>query len=256
MADDRQQTGSGDPDRTLELLWGALEPPTRGPKPGLSVERIVATAVALADADGIAAVSMRKVADALGVGTMSLYRYVPGKGELLDLMYEHAVADEPRQADDGRSWRERTEAAARASLATYRRHPWLLDVVAGNRPPLGPNVMDAYEGWLRVVAASGLPPREVSATVELISTYVRGAARAAIEQQQAEARSGVSDEQWWESRRGFWERYFKPERYPTMTALYTENAYEQPLDSFEYGLARLLDGVAARVAAVTAPPPA
>lgn len=254
MADDRQQTGTGDPDRTLELLWGVLESPTRGPKRGLSVERIVATAVALADADGIAAVSMRKVADALGVGTMSLYRYVPGKGELLDLMYEHAVGDEPRQADDGRPWRERLEAAARASLATYRRHPWLLDVVAGNRPPLGPNVMDSYEALLQIVASSGLPPREVGASVELLSTYVRGAARAAIETEQAEARTGVSDEQWWESRRGFWEQYFKPERYPTITALYTQNAYDEPLDSFEYGLARLLDGVAARV--LTAAPPA
>ena len=254
MADDRPQTGTGDPDRTLELLWGVLEPPTRGPRPALSVERIVAAAVALADADGIDAVSMRKVADALGVGTMSLYRHVPGKGELLDLMYERAVADEPRQPDDGRPWRERAEAAAREALKTYRRHPWLFDVVAGNRPPLGPNVMDSYEGWLQIVAASGLPPAEVNATVDLISTYVRGAARAQIEKELAERRTGVSDEQWWGSRRGFWERYFKPERYPTITSLYTQNAYDERLDSFEYGLARLLDGVESRV--LTASPPA
>lgn len=113
--------------------------------------------------------------------------------------------------------------------------------------------MDAYEALLRIAASSGLPPREVHATVELISTYVSGAARAAIEREQAQARTGVSDEQWWESRRGFWERYFKPERYPTITALYAENALDEPLDGFEYGLARLLDGIAARV--LTASPP-
>ena len=80
----------------LKLLWGRQEPPTRGPKPGLTLDRIVRAAIAVADEHGLETVSMRSVAKRLGVGTMSLYRYVPGKSELLDLMLEAALGEEPR----------------------------------------------------------------------------------------------------------------------------------------------------------------
>ena len=83
-----EHSGSGDVSRSLELLWGLGERPSRGPKPGLTLDRIVTAAVAVADAEGLGALSMRRVATDLGVGTMSLYRYVPGKAELLDLMLD------------------------------------------------------------------------------------------------------------------------------------------------------------------------
>ena len=86
--DGSARSGSGDLSRSLELLWGTREPATRGPKAELSLERIVDAAVALADREGLGALSMRRVATELGVGTMSLYRHVPGKGELLDLMLD------------------------------------------------------------------------------------------------------------------------------------------------------------------------
>ncbi|HEY1176756.1 MAG TPA: TetR/AcrR family transcriptional regulator, partial [Phytomonospora sp.] len=72
-------------------MWGVRERSSRGPKQGLTIEAIVRTAIALADAEGLAALSMRKVAERLGVGTMSLYTYVPGKPELLDLMLDAAI---------------------------------------------------------------------------------------------------------------------------------------------------------------------
>ena len=75
--------------RSVELLWGQPERPNRGPKPGLSVERIVRVAIEIADAEGLPAVSMQRVASEFGFTTMSLYRYVPGKNELIDLMIEH-----------------------------------------------------------------------------------------------------------------------------------------------------------------------
>ncbi|MGO4423231.1 TetR/AcrR family transcriptional regulator, partial [Streptomyces sp. MCAF7] len=90
-----EHSGSGDISRSLELLWGTGERPSRGPKRGLTLERIVTAAIAVADAEGLAAVSMRRLSAELGTGTMSLYRYVPGKAELLDLMLDQVQSFDP-----------------------------------------------------------------------------------------------------------------------------------------------------------------
>jgi AcrR family transcriptional regulator len=90
-----EYSGSGDPKRTMALLWGIGKKPTRGPKPGLSVGRIVSAAVEVADAEGLGALSMRRVADRLGIGTMSLYTYVPGKAELIDVMLDTVLGETP-----------------------------------------------------------------------------------------------------------------------------------------------------------------
>lgn len=119
-----EHSGSGDVSRSLELLWGLDERPSRGPKPGLTLDRIVTTAVAVADADGLGALSMRRVATDLGVGTMSLYRYVPGKAELLDLMLDKvAEFDADAHPDPAAGWRPAMEALARGSRQQYQRHP-------------------------------------------------------------------------------------------------------------------------------------
>jgi AcrR family transcriptional regulator len=188
---------------------------------------------------------MRKIAERLGVGTMSLYRYVPGKGELLDLMYDRVVGEERRAPDEGRGWRAQLEEWSHIALASHLRHPWLLEIVAGNRPPLGPNVMDSYEALLAIVNRSGLAPEQVTASVELLAVYIRGAARSAVEAAQTEARTGISDEQWWEARSDFWETYFDAERFPTLTAIYAGGGHDQRLDQFAFGLARVLDGIEA-----------
>src|SRR5882757_5683358 len=97
-----EYTGAGDVTRSMELLWGTQERPSRGPKPSLTLDRIVEAAIELADAEGVTALSMRHVATKLKVGTMSLYRYVPSKAELLDVMVERVVGedlDQPVPAD-------------------------------------------------------------------------------------------------------------------------------------------------------------
>src|ERR1044072_8816884 len=123
--------------RSMALLWGTKPPPGRGRKPGMTVDGIVAAAVELADTDGIDGVSMRRVADRLGVGTMSLYRYVPSKAELQDLMLDAVMADAPavHDADGGGGG---LEPFARRSLDGYRRHPWLLRASL-TRGAMGPN---------------------------------------------------------------------------------------------------------------------
>jgi AcrR family transcriptional regulator len=252
-----EYSGRGDPARSLELLWGARRTPTRGPKPGLSVERIVHAAIELADAEGLAALSMRRVADRLGVGTMSLYTYVPAKAELLDVMLDTVlgeVAGEERAVD---GWRARLEQRARSYWALYRRHPWALQV-SGARALLGPNETALFDTALQAVSGIGLSASEMVLVVSLVGGYARGAAQGAVEAAHAQQRTGVSDDQWWAARAPVFETYFDAARFPTVASVEQAGGFDPPeggldynlqfaVDSFEFGLQRVLDGIDAFV---------
>src|SRR5690606_22725155 len=167
-----EYSGKGDPARSLALLWRTSERVSRKGKPDLSVDRIVRAAIEVADTEGLQALSMRRVAERLGVGTMSLYTYVPG------------------------GWRARLELIARENWALYQRHAWLLQV-ATSRPVLGPNVTAKYDYELRAIDGIGLTDVEMDSVITLITGFVHGTARGAVEAAQAESRTGMSDEQWW-----------------------------------------------------------
>jgi AcrR family transcriptional regulator len=236
--------GSGDPKKSLELLWRAHTPPTRGPKQRLDLDQIVNAAIEVADAEGLAPLSMRKVAEKLGVGTMSLYTYVPGKSELLDLMVD-ATVDPPSELTG--SWRERLERIANEGWERYHRHPWLLEITMV-RPGLGPNVIARYDHELRAIDGIGLTDIEMDAVVTLIAGHVEGAARRALEAKLAEQRTGVSDQEWWEERAPVLERLMKPGSFPTAARVGTaageaHNAAYAPEHSFRFGLQRILDGI-------------
>ncbi len=225
----------------LKLLWGRQEAPTRGPKPGLTLDRIVAAGVAVADEHGLGAVSMRAVAKRLGVGAMSLYRYVPGKAELLDLMLEAALGEQP-PVDPSAPWRAQLEHFAQEGMALYLRHPWMLGISV-NRPPLGPNTIGNWDALLQALTGIGLSGPDVISAGTAVGAYLRGAAQSAVEAQQ-----GESDEEWWGARMSFWEDFFEPDRFPALTALWESGGYEPPRDDFAFGLARLLDGIEAHLA--------
>lgn len=256
-----EYTGRGDPKRSMQLLWRRQEAPTRGPKPKLALDDIVAAAIALADEEGLASVTMRKVAERLGTGTMSLYTHVPSKGELLDLMFEMAIVDVPFEAPPG-GWRVRLEALARADWDLYQRHPWLLGV-ATTRAPMGPNSLDSYELVLSQVDGIGLDGREMIGVVMLVAGYVRGAAQAVADAAEAERATGISDEDWWNARSALLDEVWDPERFPVTTRVSAEYEvvetydadgnirsylHQEQLDAFEFGLARVLDGIEALVA--------
>lgn len=245
-----ESTGGSDFRISLKLLWGKREPAPRGPKRTLTVEQIVEAAVALADAEGIDNVSMRRVAERLGVGAMSLYRYVPSKAELLDLMLDtiHAEQAEATAPADDESWRARLAWHARQSRALIQRHPWMLQVRMGQRPPLGPNILTVFNAQLGAVKDLGLTPAETLAVTELIGNYVQGATRRDVEAVQTVEESGVSDEDWWDERTEFWEQYFDVERFPHITLMWEQGGYEEPVDQFEFGLQRVLDGIEAMLA--------
>lgn len=242
MTSSSETSGSGDIVRTLQLLWDTGRRPSRGPKPTLTLDRIVEAAVQVADADGLEAVSMRRVATELGTGTMSLYRYVPGKGELLDLMLDRVQkpSENPADLGDG-DWRSALEALGRATLGLYRRHPWLLQVNQ-SRPILGPSALDGMEKVLTLIKPMGLSDPELVSAIIMIDGYVVGAARTQLYQQEVERRTGLTDAEFWQAQVPMLEKIMATGRYPVLAAL-SEDAFGTEFDHFEFGLQRILDGL-------------
>ena len=242
----------GDPRRSIALLWGVSGPTRRGPKPSCSVEEVVAAAIALADAEGLEALSMRRVAETLKLSPMSLYTYVPSKAELVDLMVDHVAEEiaEPATPPDG--WRAKLENLARRRWAMVQRHPWVMD--AGlHRPPLGPHLLASFEATLSALDGLGLTDMQLGQLTSLIGDYVRGAARAALEARAAEQSTGMTDDQWWSLNQPLLAGVFDPARYPTMVRVgeaYKANPGLGPdrTAAFEFGLQRVLDGIAVFVA--------
>lgn len=249
MTTDDHHTGTPDPTRSLALLWRTGEhSERRGRKHGLSVERIVRTAIELADSEGVAALSMRRVAERLGVGTMSLYTYVPGKSELLDVMIDTVHGELGRHHEAPGGWRARLELIARDNWALCHRHPWLLRVLT-NRVPLGPNISLNYEYQLRAIEGIGLNDLEMDSVITLVTDYVHGAARNSLDTARTRRDSGITDEQWWHAQAPFLEKIMDPARFPVAGRVGTAvgEAYRTSYDpdrAFEFGLARVLDGVA------------
>jgi AcrR family transcriptional regulator len=226
---------------TMALLWGTKPPPTRGRKPGMTVPGIVAAAIRVADADGLGALSMRRVADELGVGTMSLYRYLPGKTELCELMLDTVMGEDGLPQPDPDGWRASLAAFARRSLAGYRRHPWLLEASV-SRGLMGPNQTAVLDALLRTISGIGLGNGRMMAVVGLVISYVRGQARQLAENVRAEQRSGVSDEQFWRDFAPLLDEHLDARRFPALAAVWRDDGLGWE-DEFEFGLERVLDGI-------------
>ncbi|TDC25152.1 TetR/AcrR family transcriptional regulator [Streptomyces sp. 8K308] len=236
-------SGRGDISRSLELMWRGREPSTRGPKPGLTLERIVEAAVKLADRYGIAALSMRNVAAALGVGTMSLYRYVPGKSELIDLMLDHVEAPSPDLEERrGRDWRATLEIVGEGTYQLHLRHPWLLQVNRA-RPLLGPNALANFEFALSALDGLGLTSREKIGLITTLDAYVSGLARQHVLGAQANEGAELTQEEFWAAQGPVMKLALASGAYPRVFALdddtFTEESAEYTL---RFGLALLLDG--------------
>src|SRR4051812_12560467 len=173
-------SGGGDPRRSLALMWGASGPGRRGPKPSRSVDEVVAAAIALADAEGLGALSMRRVAETLQLSPMSLYTYVPSKAELMDLMVDRVAGEMNEPAPTGGDWRAQLTVLCRQRWAAAQRHPWIMHM-GGRRPPLGPNLLARVEAMLHAIDGLGLSEMEMDQLISLVGDYVRGAVRAALD---------------------------------------------------------------------------
>jgi AcrR family transcriptional regulator len=245
-----KKSAAPDPARSLALLWGSHSKPGRS---GLTVRAIVETAIELADAQGLEAVSMRQVAEQLKAGTMSLYTHVPGKGELTDLMFDtvyadlYADVDEPARQPGG--WRGGMEFVARRNWEALMAHPWIHEVPA-IRNALGPNITLKYEAELRPLDGLGLTDVEMDSALTLVLTHVQGTARAAAEHLRTQRESGLTDQEWWLTTGPLLDRYMAglADRFPVAGRVGTASGeqHQAALDSdhaFRFGLDRILDGI-------------
>lgn len=246
-----QFAGQADPQSTLDLLWGNVAETRRGPRPSLSAGAVGVAALALADEGGLAALSMRALGARLGVAAMALYRYVPSKDVLLELVLEAAYAELPDELPAGAGWQQRLRQVATEAWMLYRRHPWMLQVSV-QRPSLGPHAIRKYERELRAIEPAGLSDLDMDLAIAAVSDYVRGSARSAVESASAGAATGQSDAEWWQAHAEHLARLMQPEQFPLAVRVGTAagEAYggaTDPQRSFGFGLQRLIDGLALHV---------
>ncbi|QOR71376.1 TetR/AcrR family transcriptional regulator C-terminal domain-containing protein [Ruania alkalisoli] len=232
--------------RALELLWHGHTPTGRGPKPGLTVEAIVDAAIDVADADGVEALSMRRIARELGVGTMSLYRYVPDKNVLLALVLDRVLAPTGEAPQPPLTWRDTLESNARSARALYLRHRWLLQVNM-TRPALGPGTVAGLERTMAGLVDLPLSDKERMNVVVALEGFVTGAVREQIFYEQIAEESGLDDEAFWGAQLPFMEVAMTSGTYPTMASLSSDTFEGTWEETFDLGLTCFLDGLERRV---------
>ena len=223
--------------RVLEILWRDA-PPARRTR-GLSRERIVAAAIELVETEGLNALSMARLAERLGCGTMSLYRHVANKDELVTFMLSTAPEPPPTPADPS-DWLGALTDWAAGLWDIYHRHPWILQTAAAG-PPADPGQLAWLDAGLAALGATGLAERDKLAAVMAVLHYVRGAAALDIEAVQSNLSNYPA----------LLRRLLTADRFPALTAAVEAGVFDQenddPQAEFRSGLRQLLDGIAAKV---------
>src|SRR5918999_683849 len=190
-----ERTSAGDPARTLQLLWRESAPGAkRGPRRGLCIDAVVDAAINIADSEGLDAVTMRRLADELGVVPMTVYTYIPDTA--------------------GHPWRYRVTAIAQENKDLFERHRWAA-AVSTTRPPLGPGQMAKYEHELAALAGLGLDDVEMDDCLTYLLSFVQACARASADARAARHDSAMTDEQWWQVNAPLLARVFDENAYPT-----------------------------------------
>ncbi|MEU9093313.1 TetR/AcrR family transcriptional regulator [Streptomyces sp. NPDC048428] len=244
--------GNGSPGGTglpasIEAAWGLRARPVKGPKPGLSLDRIVGAAVAVAASEGLGAVSMGRVAKDLGASTMSLYRYVAAKDELYVLMQEAAMGPPPPlpALEEKAGWREALSQWAWAMRRVHHANLWMLRIpIAG--PPASPNSVAWWEQGLQALDGTGLGAGEGISVILLVSGFVRNEALLMGDLDAAVETRGVSETEVMEGYARTLDRLVDPARHPSLSRLMaTEGMWtpDEPDHEFTFGLERVLDGV-------------
>jgi len=252
----REFAGGVDPKRSIDLLWGLPEPGRRGPKPRYSAEQVVAAAVAVADVEGLQAISVRRIAQELGVSPMSIYTYVPSKAELVGLMFDRVLGETSGPPPEGQGWREALVFVAHERWRLTERHPWMLDL-ALHRPPLGPNLVARHELALRILDATGLDDLTKDLVIDVLHSFLVGALLEAREAREAERVSGMTDEQWFAMAEPALTARLEAERFPLVLRLgeawraADKAVVADPIWRFEFGLGVVLDGIEALIASRT-----
>lgn len=222
------------------VAWTGKPQPSRGPKPTLSTDQIARAAIRLADAEGLPAVTMQRVAREVGVTTMALYRYFPGKADLVALMIDSASDSSLQFGKPSQPWSTRLKEWARRCLDIYRNHPWFLEATSARLSVMGPNELSWMEAALAMLAESGLGSEDRHHAFLAIIGHVRG--HATFQPIGPRTRAGKE----WARELG---QLLQSEanRYPILLDAIRSGAFSQNVNSaFEFGLDCILDGISAR----------
>jgi DNA-binding transcriptional regulator YhcF (GntR family) len=219
--------------------------------PDLTRERIVAAAVRVADAEGLAQLSMRRIATELAAAPMSLYRHVDGKDELLVSMMDSVIGEDSLPAPPPEGWRAQLELSSRLQWQVFRRHPWLAQALSITRPQLIPNGMRHTEWALRALDGLGLTMQEMMHIHMTLFSHVRGLALNLEAEAQAEQDSGLTSDEWMQTQEHGFRAIASTGGFPLLDRL-VNSEIEMDLDQlFEFGLGRLLDGLECHLAKVS-----
>jgi AcrR family transcriptional regulator len=209
----------------------------------LSRDRVLDAATAIADAEGLAALTMRRVAADLGVATMSVYRHVPGKDELVLLMTDAVFGEDPLPQRVPVNWRDRLEIASRRMWAVFRRHPWAAEALSLTRPQALPNLMSYSEWSLGALRDIGYPAHRMMYAHLTLFGHVRAVALSLQSEVRAQEDTGMTNDEWVDTQHELL-AFVVSGRYPSL-AYVAEQGFDFDIDAlFEYGLKRLLDGIA------------
>jgi AcrR family transcriptional regulator len=239
-----------------ELLWEAPPKPTRGPKPALTRDDVVAAAISVADAGDLAALTMHAVASELGYTPMALYRYFPNKEALIDAAVDAALGQPPLRTGPHEGWRPEIKQWSYAKRAMLCARPWLAELpfVAA---PHGPNWLSWHEAFLRTITHTGLTPEDMMDVLSVVHGYVHGSSDTIISLARATSH-GVTPEQWAAAVGADLCRAINDPRYPLLSGILTSGSggitdtsslptkHGKPRtmdESFEWGLERVLDGI-------------
>ena len=230
--------------RGIALAWGVATNPQRGPKRELSIEGIVDAAIDLADDGGLSAVSMSSVAARLGFTTMSLYRYVSAKDDLILLMLEHGTGVPPAPDPNRRGWRDRLTLWHANALAIYAAHPWLLDIPISGIP-MTPNNLAWMDSALDALAATSLTESQRIAAALAVTGHSRWQALIERGYREASARAGVESAEFDRLEERILGTLATPERFPAVHRAVTSGAMgpDAGNDPFQFGLHAILDGI-------------
>jgi len=237
--------GAGEIPDSVAAAWGVRERPHKGPKPALSLARIVDAAVRVADTEGLDAVAMGRVAAELGAAPMSLYRHVSSKEELLKLMVDAAWGNSPGPPAPGETWRDGLSRWAWAMRAAIRRHPWVVRIPISGLPIM-PHEIAWFEDALACLVGTGLTEARKASVAMLLSGYVRNLATTEADIEAVIRASGLSPDEWMASYPRMLRQLAEPGRYPALTAFIEAGVFDaadEPDDEFVFGLGRILDGI-------------
>lgn len=229
----------GAPHPPADVVWLRLA--TLSGRARRELDRIVAAAIDLADRDGLEALSMRRLATELGTGTTTLYRYVTGRDELLELMVDAVNGSDGVVTGRPASWRDGLRLVGREARDRFLAHPWLASQIAA-RPTIGPNTLHGAEFVIAIALDLAGDPTTAAAVTSTLLAYVQGSVSAELAEAEALRRTGLDEQAWRETVAPWVRSILDDARFPSFAQVVLaadELSFE---DRFTFGLERLLDG--------------